>query len=113
MSMQQSGPVVFKAAPIPCLLTKHRPGLLGGFASGALATEGLPNARWPDGLPPQPTFSFPASSAHFAVAEDSHGPGAAQLASSSPSRFGQLSGTNRHGGELGCHWRCGAATLEG
>lgn len=75
MSMQKYGPVVFKALPIPCLLTKHRPGLLGGFASAALATEGLPNAHLPDGLPSHPTFSFPAGSACFGVAEDSQGPG--------------------------------------
>lgn len=110
--MQKFGPVVFKASPIPCLLTKHRPGLLGRFGSGALATEALRNACWPDGLHPHPTFSLPAGSALFVVAEDIQGPEEAQ-ASSSPSRFGPLNGTNRHGGELGCRWCCGAVTLEG
>ena len=66
MSTQKLGPVVFKVSTIPCLVTKCSPGVQGGFTSGALATEVLPNADLPDGLPPHPTFSFPAGSACFA-----------------------------------------------
>lgn len=51
MSVQESGPVVSKASLIPCLFTKHSPGLLEGLASAALATEGFANSHLPGGLP--------------------------------------------------------------